>query len=86
MHAESPAIAVREHLEIAARLGGFDHAKSVFLPGDLEINRIIASDLQEYARVRAAFIGLTCGMEEARAEAKASRHLLSVPNDGTDLL
>src|SRR5262249_19537982 len=61
-------LALHQHLEIAARLRGHDHAEAVLPAGDRDIGGGIAGDLQEYAAVRAALVGLAGRMQEAWAE------------------
>src|ERR1022692_565991 len=78
MDAEGPPPAVRQHLEIAARLGGLHRAERVRLARDREIVGIVAGDLQEHAAVRPALVGLSGGVQEARSEAETGGHLLPV--------
>ena len=62
MHAQGAAAAFGEDVEVAASLGGFNHAERIFLAGDGEIGSVIAGDLQEDSAVWAAFVGLSSGM------------------------
>ena len=48
-----------EDIEIPSRLCRFHCAESEFTAGNRKVERIVAGDLQEYARVRAAFVSLT---------------------------
>ena len=78
MHAQRTAAALREHLEIAARLRRFDYAKSIFLAGHREIGGIIACDLQEHAAVRPALVRLAGRMEKAWPKSEASSHAFGI--------
>src|SRR6202035_6201155 len=71
VNAQRPAIAIGEHGEVAARLGGLDDAKGEFLTGDGNIGGVIAGKLEKDAGIRAALIGLASGMEKAGTEAEA---------------
>ena len=75
VHAQGAAAAVREDLEISAGLRGFDHAESVLRAGHGKIVSVVAGDLQEHAGVRAAFVCLAGGVQEARTKAEASGDL-----------
>ena len=86
MNAQGPATAVGQNLEISTGLGCFHDAESVFLVGHWQIGGIIAGDLQEDAGVRAAFVGLSGGMQEARAKAEASGGVLFIAHGMTKLL
>src|SRR5262249_39466248 len=86
MNAQDAAVAFGKHLEVAPRLCGFDNAEGVFLPRHRNVRLIIASNLQEDAAVRPALVCLSCGMQEARAEAETSRNALAVANGVTQLL
>src|SRR6266581_7333922 len=78
MNAQGSSIAFRQNVEVASSLRGFDDSESVFLSGDWQILRVVAGDLQEYAAVRAAFVGLSGGVQEAGAEAETGRDALAV--------
>src|SRR5258708_26610487 len=78
MNAQRAAIAIREHGEIATRLGGFDDAKGEFLPGNGNVGGVIASELEKDAGVRATLVSLAGGMEKARAEAEAGSGFFGV--------
>jgi len=68
--AQGAAAAFGQHGEIAAGLGGFYYAERIFLSRHRKIHFIVTGDLQEYAGIRAAFVGLAGGVEKTRAEAK----------------
>src|SRR2546425_7785935 len=57
MHAEGPAAALRQHLEVAARLRRLHHPESIGLSGHRQIGGVPACDLQEDAAVRPALVG-----------------------------
>src|SRR6516225_963832 len=86
MNAQSAAAPLREYREISARLSGFDHTESVFLPGDGEIHGVVTGDLQEDAAVGAALVGLPRGMKETGAEAQAGGYFLGVADGVADVL
>ena len=70
MHPQHAPVAFGQHLEIAARLRRLDDTEAVFLPRHVEIDGVITCDLEEYAAVGTAFIGLPGGMQEPRTEAE----------------
>src|SRR5205085_5437358 len=76
--AKCPPAAVSQHVEIAARLSRLDDTERVLGTGDRQVGRIAAGDLQEYAAVRSALIGLAGRVQEARTETEAGRQLLLV--------
>src|SRR5271169_5294101 len=86
MHAQKTPVALGQNLEIAPCLGRLDGAEAVFLPRHVEIDGVITCDLEEYAAVGTAFIGLSGGVQKARAKAHAGRHLLGVANCHADIL
>ena len=51
MYAQRAPPALEEYLEVAARLRRLDHAEGVSLSGHGQIDRVLAGDLQEDARV-----------------------------------
>ena len=73
MDAQRAAVALDEHLEIAARLRRLDDAERVALAGHRQVRGVVAGDLQEDAGVGAALVGLAGRVQEARAEAEAGR-------------
>ena len=86
MHAKGSAAAFGENREVAASLCGFHDAESVFLAGNREIDGVIASDLEKYAAVRSTFVGLSGGVQEARAESEDGGDFFGVANPVTDAL
>ncbi len=60
--------------------------KVYFWSGHGQIDGIIAGDLQENSRVRAAFISLPGGMQEARAKSKTSGGVFFVAHGMAKLL
>src|ERR1700731_1876663 len=68
MHAQRAPAALGQHVEIAARLRRLDDAERGLLAGHREIPGVVRCDLQEYAAVGAALVGLSGGMQETRAE------------------
>ena len=57
-----------EHVEIAARLRRLDDAERVPVPGDLDVDHVVAGDLQEHTGVGTALVGLAGGVQEPRPE------------------
>src|SRR6202007_2186027 len=86
MDPQCPAVPLRENLKIAASLRGLYDPECVFLVGHWNIGGVIASDLQKYAGVRSALVGLACRMLEARSKFRASGNTLLVANRMTDRL
>src|SRR5450631_4422267 len=86
MHAKSATPAIDEHFKVATRLRRLNHAESVFLIGHRKIGSVVARDLQENSGVRAAFIGLTRGVQESRTESKASSRMFAVAHRLPDFL
>src|SRR3954470_9426040 len=80
MNAQEAPPALRENVEIAARLRRLDDAEAVAAAGHLEIPVIVAGDLEEDAGIRPALVGLAGGVEKARAEAEAGGDALGVAN------
>src|SRR5215813_992985 len=79
--AQSAPAAFGENVEVAASLRGFHDTKCIFLAWDCQVGSIIAGNLQEDAAVWAALVGLSCGVQKARAKAEASGDFLFVAND-----
>src|ERR1700676_739252 len=84
VHAQSATTALCEHREIAASLGRFYHAKSVFLPGNRQIGSIVAGNLQEHAGVWTALVGLTGGVQKPRTKAQAGGNFFRVAHPMTN--
>src|SRR6266851_2122435 len=59
MHTQGAPASVGEDLEISAGLCGFHHSEGVFLSRDWYIVGIVTRDLQKYAAIGAAFVGLS---------------------------
>src|ERR1700676_710630 len=59
MHPQRPPAALGQHVEIAAGLPRLDDAEARLLAGHGKIYRVIGGNLQEYAAVRAALVGLS---------------------------
>src|ERR1700688_4122076 len=78
MDAQEPSPALRQHLEVAARCRRLDDAESVFLPRDRQIVGLVAGDLQKNAGVRAALVGLSGRVQEARSESQAGGYPLVI--------
>src|ERR1700722_6749392 len=86
MHPQCSASALGQNLEISAGLRGFYYAESKFLSRHGQFHGIVAGDLQEYPRVRAAFVGLPRRMQETRAEAKNGGNAFLVAHGVADRL
>src|ERR1019366_10531817 len=52
MDPQCPPLSVDKNVEVAPRLRGLNRAERKLLPGDLEVVRVIASDLQKHTAVR----------------------------------
>jgi len=59
MYSQCTAATFSQYLEISTSLRGLHYSESIFLARDWKIYGVIACDLQEYARVWAAFVGLS---------------------------
>jgi hypothetical protein len=70
VNTQGTAIPVGQDLEIPSRLCGFYSTEGVLLPWHRQVFSIVTSDLEEHARIWAAFVGLPSGMQKARAEAQ----------------
>src|SRR5262249_25673276 len=86
MYPKRASSALSQHLEITARLGGFDDAERVFLPRHRQINRVVTCDLQKHAGVRPAFVGLAGGVKEPRAKADARGHVIRIAHASAERL
>ena len=80
MDAQSAAAAFGENGKVTAGLRGFHDAKRILLAGDRQILGILAGNLQEDAAVGAALVGLSGGMQKARAEAENGGDFFLVAN------
>src|SRR5262245_2386187 len=58
-----------QNLEISPRLRCLDGAECVLASGYLQIDVVVARDLEEYPGVRTPFVRLTRGMQKAGTEA-----------------
>src|SRR6266403_916405 len=74
VHAQRPALAVGQNLEIAPSLCCLYYSESVLLPGNRQVLGVVAGDLQEHAAIRAAFISLSSRVQKTRSKAEARRH------------
>src|SRR5258708_7634799 len=86
MNTECSSSAFGQDLEIAARLSGFNDSEGVLLAGDRKIGSIITGDLEEYAAVGSALVGLAGRVQEARAKAKTGGDLLCIAHGVTHAL
>src|SRR5215470_1629923 len=86
MDTQCAAATFGEDAEVAASLRCLRDPECVFLPGNGEIGSIIAGNLQKDAAIRAALVGLSRGVQEAWAEAKAGGDFLFVANGVTEFL
>src|SRR5215510_921784 len=78
MHPQGPAAPLGEYGKISAGLRGLDHSEGIFLPGNRQVGSVVAGDLEEYAAVRTALVGLSRGVQETRAETEAGCDLFAV--------
>ena len=86
MNAKRPAPAFGQHVEIAPRLRCLDDAETVFVARHIEVDGIIAGDLQKHSGIGSALIGLPGRMQKPGSEAETGRDLLAVANHRPDRL
>src|ERR1700690_896178 len=89
MDAKGAAAAFDEHSKISARLRRFYGAECVFLLRHGKVGGIVTRDLQEYAGIWAAFVGLTGGVKKPGAEAEDRGNALLIADSvahGLELL
>lgn len=86
MEPEYPPSALCEDVKVAAGLRGFDHAEAVATTRNGQIGPAFCRYLQEHTRVRAAFVGLTRGVQEPRTEAETGRDPFGVAQCEASLL
>src|SRR5450432_4463456 len=86
MDTQSTAATVGQYLEISPGLGGFYDSESVFLVGHTQIGGVIAGDLQEDSGIWAAFVSLSGGVQEARAESQTGCCVLFVAHGVAEFL
>src|SRR5579864_4894053 len=73
MNTQCTAIPVGQDLEIPSRLCGLHSTEGVLLPWHRQVFSVVTSNLEENARIWTALVGLSSGMQEARAEAQTRR-------------
>src|SRR5579864_9183755 len=78
MHTQRSPFAIGQHLKVSTGLRRLYGSECVLLPRNRQIDSIVAGNLQEHASVRAAFIGLSGGMQETRAKAQAGCNVLTI--------
>src|ERR1700674_1619374 len=86
VYAQCAAAAFRKNREVAAGLRGLHDPEGVLLPGHWKILGIVAGDLQEDAAIGTAFVGLSSGVQEARAKAENGGHFFPVAHGVPDRL
>ena len=86
MYAQRAPAALQQHIEIAAGLRRFHHAKTRAVRRDRQILGVVRGDLQKHAAVRPAFVGLAGRMQKARAEFETSRDMAAVAHRQPRLL
>src|SRR5580765_2357439 len=86
MDTQSSPFTVSQHLEIPTRLRRFDNPESIFLFGHSQVIRVIAGDLQKDTGVRAAFVGLPGGVQEAWPKSQTGCHALTITHSMADRL
>src|SRR6266550_4755260 len=69
MSAKRAPAALDEDLEVPARLCCLHHTEAVTPARDLQVERVVAGDLEEHAAVRTALVGLSGRVQEAGTEA-----------------
>src|SRR5713226_4645552 len=78
MHTQRAAAAFCKNRKIAAGLCRLHNAKGVLLTWDGQILGVIASDLQKDAAIGTALVGLSGGVQEARAETENGSYFFLV--------
>src|SRR4030095_5037939 len=73
MYPQGATLALQQHVEVASRLGRFDDAECVLLPGHGNIERIVAGELQEDTGVRSTLVCLPGRVQETRSEFQTRR-------------
>src|SRR5262245_48142757 len=86
VHSEHASVALRQNVKVSPGLGRLDHTKCVLPSGYRQVDRVIASDLQEHPCVRAAFVGLSSRMQETRPKFETCGDPLDVTDPFSDLL
>ena len=74
-----------KHGEIAPRLRRLDHAERVAVARDLQVDDVVAGDLQEDAGVGTALVGLPGGVQEPRPEPDTGRRAGAVAHHRANL-
>src|SRR5260370_5241445 len=86
MHAQRAAAALGKNSEIAAGLCRLHDTEGVPLPWYRQILGVITSDLEKNAAIRAAFVGLSGGVQKSRAETENGSHFFLVAHRVTNRL
>src|SRR5579864_8404630 len=86
MNTQCTAIPVGQDLEIPSRLCGLHSTEGVLLPWHRQVFSVVASNLEENSRIWTALVGLSSGMQKARAEAQTGRDPLAVAHGVPHLL
>jgi hypothetical protein len=86
MDAQHPPVALRQDIEIAARLRRFDDAEGVFLVRHLDIGAVVAGYLQVHAGIGPALVSLSGRMKESRSKAEAGGDALAIADQDADIL
>src|SRR6516225_11777601 len=84
MHSQRASSTFCQHLEIATGLSGFHNSEGVFLFRNRNVVGVVTGQLQEDSAIGAALVGLSGGVQKARAEAEASSHVFVVAHRVTD--
>ena len=75
-----------ECFQITQRLGALEYAKGVWSAWDRDIFGILCSQLQKQPCVRATFMELAGGMQEARTVAQGGWYVQTILQHAADLL
>ena len=73
MNPQRTAIPVGQDLEVPACLCGLHSTEGVLLPWYRQVFSVVTSNLEENSRIWTALVGLSSGMQKARAEAQTGR-------------
>src|SRR6516164_11783036 len=84
MDTQRAAAAFCKDSKVAPRLRRLDHAKGVLLARNRQVLGVVAGDLQEYAGIGSALVGLSRRMKKARAKPENCGHLFLVADGVPD--
>ena len=84
MHAKGTSVALGQHFEVAARLGGFDDAEGVLLTRNRQVFAIVASHLEKDSGARPSLVSLSRGVQESGTEPETGGDVFFGPDGMSD--